>query len=494
MRATLVWLGTLAGCGPAPAVITPLDGSPLDPEDCQAQVAYPDEDGDGYGNSALARPGCPQPGEVAEGGDCDDQDVSTFPGAPEQCNGRDDDCDPSTDELGTVSVDGLGVSDWKESLRQAGGSVVVGLCGGTHDWVDVSVSDEVSELVIEGVHPQASAELRGEVGRSLTRAFDGDLQVQDLILREGRLVAGPSGSVSLEGITLGGTVIVDPTGALQVELVDLTAQAESRLQISVQDAVSASRVRFAEGGALVASARQRIDVQALTFLGSSGAAEDRLTLLTGDASTQGTLDVRDLQTRDTVVELQGDGNVRQSTLVDSDVSLVVSSRLDATDSTFRGERGSELRIRTPVRGASTAVRLVGLDVLGAHDVHLDSGDSRFELQSPTLARVSGQIVVSGDVRMLGGQITQGDSRGQGALVRVSSGGSMLVSAAEITSNRSDRDRGAIHLQSDTLLQLDRVDLGSGSERNTPADVSTSSDVYDGEGITSLICTGEDGCG
>jgi hypothetical protein len=35
---------------------------------------------------------------TADEGDCDDEDVSVHPGAPELCDGQDNDCDPSTDE------------------------------------------------------------------------------------------------------------------------------------------------------------------------------------------------------------------------------------------------------------------------------------------------------------------------------------------------------------------------------------------------------------
>ena len=48
------------------------------------RAALRDDDGDGFGEE-----------------DCDDQDPQRFPGAPEACDGEDDDCDGIIDEDGT---------------------------------------------------------------------------------------------------------------------------------------------------------------------------------------------------------------------------------------------------------------------------------------------------------------------------------------------------------------------------------------------------------
>ncbi len=61
---------------------------------------YPDADGDTFGNRlAAAQSSCsPVPGKVTNNTDCDDALFAVKPGAPEVCNGRDDDCDMATDE------------------------------------------------------------------------------------------------------------------------------------------------------------------------------------------------------------------------------------------------------------------------------------------------------------------------------------------------------------------------------------------------------------
>lgn len=63
-----------------------------------APVAWEDRDGDGYGDPATETMDVPWgPGWSLAGGDCDDGDAHTHPGATELCdNGRDNDCDPDT--------------------------------------------------------------------------------------------------------------------------------------------------------------------------------------------------------------------------------------------------------------------------------------------------------------------------------------------------------------------------------------------------------------
>ena len=74
--------------------------------DCDGEVDedlnetwYADADGDGYGNAERVLDSCdPGEGWVVDDTDCDDGDSSINPGAAEQCNDLDDDCDGDVDE------------------------------------------------------------------------------------------------------------------------------------------------------------------------------------------------------------------------------------------------------------------------------------------------------------------------------------------------------------------------------------------------------------
>jgi hypothetical protein len=66
---------------------------------------YRDADSDGYGNPSTTASACSAPvGYVADASDCDDARSTTNPGAVETCNGRDDNCNGTTDESSSADA------------------------------------------------------------------------------------------------------------------------------------------------------------------------------------------------------------------------------------------------------------------------------------------------------------------------------------------------------------------------------------------------------
>ncbi len=94
---------------------------------------YADADEDGYGSTIDVLGACAQPsGYLASTGDCDDANGDTNPGASEQCNGIDDNCDGSVDEDGAVDAstwyldgdaDGFGGTSSTQSCTMPSGYV-----------------------------------------------------------------------------------------------------------------------------------------------------------------------------------------------------------------------------------------------------------------------------------------------------------------------------------------------------------------------------------
>lgn len=74
------------------------DGDVNGPNAVDLRTFHRDRDGDGWGTDTSVQACEPDPGFVALGGDCDDDDPVVHPGAPEVCKGlglADRDCDPT---------------------------------------------------------------------------------------------------------------------------------------------------------------------------------------------------------------------------------------------------------------------------------------------------------------------------------------------------------------------------------------------------------------
>ena len=94
----------------------------VDEDAVDATTWYADADGDGWGYEADALTACEAPSGYVDGfGDCEDDDPTSYPGAPERCDGVDNDCDGVVDEdleeLWYADADGDGFGNPDNTLE-----------------------------------------------------------------------------------------------------------------------------------------------------------------------------------------------------------------------------------------------------------------------------------------------------------------------------------------------------------------------------------------
>lgn len=78
------------------------DGVTDESSAADAPTWYYDGDGDEFGSTPHVACTAPSESYVSTPGDCDDADGGRYPGAPEICDGDDNDCDGATDESGSI--------------------------------------------------------------------------------------------------------------------------------------------------------------------------------------------------------------------------------------------------------------------------------------------------------------------------------------------------------------------------------------------------------
>ncbi len=134
------------------------------------QTWYGDTDADGYGDAEVTTESCERPeGYVPTPTDCDDDDASAFPGAPERCDEADNDCDGEIDEdlasTWYVDDDGDGFGDAaRETCEDPGAGYVreggdcddadasafpgaVEICDGADDDCDGEIDEEAEDAI-----------------------------------------------------------------------------------------------------------------------------------------------------------------------------------------------------------------------------------------------------------------------------------------------------------------------------------------------------------
>jgi hypothetical protein len=133
-----------------------------------------DADGDGFGDATAAVQACGEPpGHSRQAGDCDDNQATVHPGAPERCNEQDDDCDGGVDEADAVDAvlwladaDGDGYCDPTRTRLS---------CGAQPGWVREGAEVDCDDADM-AVHPGAPERCNG-----LDDDCDGQIDGEDAV-------------------------------------------------------------------------------------------------------------------------------------------------------------------------------------------------------------------------------------------------------------------------------------------------------------------------
>jgi hypothetical protein len=122
--------------------------------DPDAPVWYTDADGDDYGDPKVSQMACERPGgAVTDDTDCDDSNAVVNPGAPEICDGLDNDCDNATDEDFDEDGDGhapIGACDAGDDCDDTNPEVFPGAPELCNDTIDNDCDGKMAECLFLG--------------------------------------------------------------------------------------------------------------------------------------------------------------------------------------------------------------------------------------------------------------------------------------------------------------------------------------------------------
>ena len=151
----------------------------IDEDPVDGVWSWPDEDGDGYGAEEAGLLACTVPeGWLLMGGDCDDGDPLTFPGAKETCDDEDDDCDDVVDNeavdapIWQVDADGDGYGSETDTLRACEATGGLTTDASDCDDGDPAVNPSATEICGDGIDNDCDGRGCGVEGELSTSEAD----------------------------------------------------------------------------------------------------------------------------------------------------------------------------------------------------------------------------------------------------------------------------------------------------------------------------------
>jgi len=170
------------------------DGTVDEPSAIGAPTWYADKDEDDYGDPRATQVACSAPrGYVSDHGDCDDGDGSINPGAPEICDGQDNNCNPG-DESGVVTFTATrgapedltaqfsGGAPGKPSVVRLSRPGTLMFCDGTYY---TNIDARVTGLTLKSLNGRDVTRLDGG-GAGSVLTTDGSVRVEGLTLTGGK--------------------------------------------------------------------------------------------------------------------------------------------------------------------------------------------------------------------------------------------------------------------------------------------------------------------
>ena len=175
---------------------------------------FDDADGDGFGLPGSSQIVCEQgSAQVTNDQDCNDEDASAYPGAPEICDGTDSNCD-GLDDAGLISMAGTNYDTISAALAAAPANASIMVCDG--EWSEsLEISSSVS-LISQGGASVTS--LRGDGESAVVAIQGGEVRIEGFTLTGGgggeiSWWSAAGGAISMDGgsLTLSESIVSDNT-------------------------------------------------------------------------------------------------------------------------------------------------------------------------------------------------------------------------------------------------------------------------------------------